>query len=147
MIPAAARTWRCLVTPCLVIEKSSASREIDAGPPSDNWRSSVSRVGSPSAANSSAALARLLSALRFGIFLNPDDDLGPALDVVLEDLGAAGERDVVEPGLRYAQPRAGARRFQREGDRRPRLAGVVDGGIHGARVPLPGEPARRRHLR
>src|SRR5580765_5283208 len=125
MIPAAASTWRCLVTPCRVMSCCSANTEIDAGPSSDNWRTSMSRVGSPSAANSSAALVRF-RLVGFGILLDPDDDLGPAAAVIGEDLGPTGERDLVEPGLRHAEARAGARRLQCEGDGRPRLARVVD---------------------
>src|SRR5215471_4299952 len=120
---------------------------MDAGPRADRRSSSIRRVGSPSAANNSAALARLFSTLRFDILLNPDNHFGPSLAVVLDDLGPAGERDFVEAGLQHAQPCTASGRLQRERDGGPRLARVVDAGIDGARVPLPDEAVRRRHLR
>src|SRR4030095_8070861 len=120
MMPAAASTWRCLVTPWRVMSCCSASTEIDDGPSSDSGRTSMRRVGSPSAANISAALVRF-RLVGFGILLDPDDDLGPAAAVVGEDLRPAGERDFVEAGLGHAQTRAASRRLEREGDRRSRL--------------------------
>src|SRR4029078_2655491 len=104
MIPAAASTWRGLVPPCRGMSCRSASTEIDAGPPSDSWRTSMRRVGSPSAANSSAALVRS-RLVGFGRLLDPDDDLAPAAAVVGEDLRPAGERDLVEPRLGHTQTR------------------------------------------
>src|SRR5438128_2664693 len=107
MMPAAARTWRCFLTPCRVIARNrSESSAIEVGPPSDNRCSSASRVGSPSAANSNAAPARLRSTRFFDILLQPDQDLGPALAVVPVDLCPPRERDLVEASLRYAQSRS-----------------------------------------
>src|SRR5580765_2864129 len=120
---------------------------MDAGPPADRRSRSISRVGSSSAANNSAAPARLFSVLRFDILLNPDEHFGPSLAVVLEDFGAASERDFVEAGFGHRQPRPAAGRLEREGDRRPGLARIIDGRIYRSGMPLPGEPAWRRHLR
>src|SRR5262245_57389497 len=97
MTPAAARTCRCLVTPCRVIaDNRSASIVIDAGPRSDRSWTSASRVGSPSAANNAAAPARRRLAILLGIVLQPDDHFAPALRVVRVDLRPAGETDRVE---------------------------------------------------
>src|SRR6185503_9569693 len=145
--PAEARTCRCLVTACREMSPQLAdSTVIDAGPPVDSCFTSASRVSSPSAAKSTAAVASERSARRFGMPLQPAEHVAPALAVVVEHLGPALERDLVEPGLRKRQPRAAARRLQDEGDRRPCLARVVNRRIHFPRMPLPYQPARRRQL-
>src|SRR5262245_3964736 len=116
MIPASARTFRCLVTPWRVMaRKLSESTEIEAGPPFESRCSSARRVSSPSAANSNAALATCLTRC-FDILLQPDQYFRPALLVVVENLGAACERNFVKAGFRQAQLCPLARRLQNERD-------------------------------
>src|SRR5687767_10025585 len=96
-----------------------------------------SRVGSPSAAKTSAAPATVRSMRGFDMLLQPDDDFRPAPAVVGEHFRTAGERDPIESGFRDgdARPRSGG--FESERDGGSRLARVVDLRIDFSRVPFP----------
>ena len=133
------------LAPCRGIsqERLSDSAEIDPGPPVERRSTSASRVSSPSAANSTAAVASGRSPRRFGMLLQPREHFRPALAVVVEHLAPPLERDLVEAGLREDDLGAAAGRLELEGNRRARLARVVDFRIDLARVPLPDQPLRR----
>src|SRR5207253_2230174 len=100
--PAFSSTCRCLVTACLVTPLPVVSATIDIGPPADNDATRKSRVSSPSAANTGAALhARAAAPLRRGFDVAADRFhlLRPAFIVAPICVAAAGCRHRVESRL------------------------------------------------
>src|SRR6266516_1925684 len=130
--PTSPSAWRWRVIACRVTPVPSLRRVIDSGPPARR-PSRRSRVASPSAANSGAALL-LLDILREMLDLP-----GPPVVVHAERFGATGGRDAIEPGLDDRQFSAAVRFLERELDQRGGLGRVVQSGIDGVGVPAIGE--------
>src|SRR5262249_48343541 len=147
MTPAPERTCRCFETACRVTAGNRSARvETEAGPPVESCCSSASRVGSPSAANRTAACASWRSTRRFDMAPEPREHLRPPVVVVGEHLRAPREGNRVEAGLGHRQPCPAGDRLERKGYCRARFSRVVDGWVDGAGIPLPRETPRRLHL-
>src|SRR5206468_1569400 len=93
---------------------------IESGPSRERRLSRLSRVASPSAANSTAA------PLLRDIPLQTLDLPAPPLGVHAERLGPARERDPIEPRLDDRERRTALRLFERELDQRHGLGRVID---------------------
>src|SRR2546421_13061855 len=102
---------------------------MESGPPADSRPSRRSRVASPNAANSGAALP-LLDMLRELLDLP-----GPAVVVHTERLGATGDRNAIEPGLDDRERGAAVCFLEHELDQRRGLGRIVHGGVDGVGVP------------
>src|ERR1051325_2898241 len=136
--PTLPSVFRCFVIACRVSPVPSLSRVIESGPSTDRRRSRLSRVASPSAANSTGALG-LRDIRREVLDLAP-----PTLGVHAERLGAARERNLVAPRLDDRQRRAAALGIlERELDERHGLFRIILGGVLGIRMPAIGEIALR----
>src|SRR5438093_1035195 len=120
---------RCFVIACRVTPVPSLSRVIESGPSTDRRRSRLSRVASPSAANSTGAL-RLRDIHREILDLP-----APPLGVHAERLGPARERDPIEPRLDDRERRPALSLLEREFDQRHGLGRVVHRGVLRVRVP------------
>src|SRR6266487_100412 len=122
---------RCFVIACRVTPVPSLSRVIESGPSTDRRRSRLSRVASPSAANSTGAL--LLRDIRREVL----DLRAPPLGVHAERLGAARERDPIEPGLDDRERSSGPALslFERELDQRHGLPRIIRRGVLRIRMP------------
>src|SRR5207249_9903251 len=107
----------------------SLSRVIESGPSTESRLSRLSRVASPSAANSTAAL-RLRD-----IPLQILDLPAPPLGVHAERLGPARQRHPIEPVLDDRARSTALSLFERELDQRHGLGRVVDRGVLRVRVP------------
>src|SRR6266516_4147468 len=127
--PTSPRAWRWRVIALRVTPVPSLRRVIDSGPPADRRPSRRSRVASPNAANSGAALP-LLDILRELLDLP-----GPPVVVHAECFGATRERDTIKPGLDNRERGAAVRILERELDQRRGLGRVVHGGVDGVGVP------------
>src|SRR2546427_382909 len=127
--PTSPSAWRWRVIACRVTPVPSLRRVIDSGPPADRRPSRRSRVASPNAANSGAALP-LLDILRELLDLPR-----PAVVVHTERLSATGERDAIEPGLDNRERGAAVCVLELELDQRRGLGRVVHGGVDGVGVP------------
>src|SRR6266699_4536503 len=110
---------RCFVIACRVTPVPSLSRVIESGPSTDRRRRRLSRVASPSAANSTGAL--LLRDIRREVLDLP----APTLGVHAERLGPARERDPIEPRFHDRERRTALSLLEREFDQRHWLGRVV----------------------
>src|SRR5262249_13685743 len=120
----------------------SLNRAIDCGPSAQSLATSVSRVGSPSAAKTGAASRNVSAALRAGdMAFDVAQLLRPPVFVHAERLTAAVHGNPVESGLDDGQPRAVIVFVQPELDERRRLVRIVLRRIDRIRVPSPGDVA------
>src|SRR5216110_1034576 len=133
--PTLPRVARCFVIACRVTPVPSLSRVIESGPSTDRRRSRLSRVASPSAANSTGALR--LRDIRREVLDLP----APPLGVHAERLGAARERNSIEPGLDDRERSTGAALslVERELDQRHGLRRIIRRRVLRIRVPPIGE--------
>src|SRR3989442_3945611 len=127
--PTLPSVFRCFVIACRVTPVPSLSRAIESGPSTERRLSRLSRVGSPSAANSTAALR--LRDIRREVLDLP----APPLGVHAERLGPARERDSIEPRFDDRERGTALRLLERELDQRHGLGRVVHRGVLGVRVP------------
>src|SRR3954469_117836 len=109
--PAAASTFRCLVTACRVICVPEVSCVIDIPPPAHSAAMRSNRVSSPRAANTGAALRSAVDLRAPG--LGGSDMLRDVLQLDLPALGVTPERlqtpirrDLIEAGLDHRQQSA-----------------------------------------
>src|SRR5262245_5022628 len=120
----------------------SLNRAIDCGPSAQSLATSVSRVGSPSAANIGAASRNLSPALRArDMTFDVARLVRPPVVVHAERLIAAAHRNLVEPGLDDGQQRTFIAFLQPELDKCRRLLRIILRRIDRVRVPSPGEVA------
>src|SRR5688572_22247647 len=127
--PAFASTCRCLVTAWRVMSVPEVSCAIDFAPLLHRNATSRSRVSSPSAAKTGAALRN--PALRSGgltrnMFLDVFHLSVPTLAVLAERLHAPVRRHLVEAGFYDGQQRAALHVLELEHDQRGRLRRVID---------------------
>src|SRR5579864_9215368 len=118
-------TRRCLVIACRVTAKPTASVVMDIGPESHSRETSRKRVGSPRAANTGAepfGTAAALELLRMNnVLFEQLHHHAPTLLVSRECFGPAGQRDVIEAGLRDGQSDAVRHFLESKDNQRGRL--------------------------
>src|SRR6266446_10657410 len=147
--PAPASTCRCFVTAWRVTPAPAVRRAIDIGPPVHSRATRPRRVWSPSAAKTGAAPASSAAwgrsppssslARRRDILLARLHLKGPALPVHSICLGPARQRDLIEPGLYHGEHGAAGSVRELKDHEGGGLDRIVDAGLHGVRVPAPGE--------
>src|SRR5215510_11722082 len=131
--------WRVMLKP-------AASPVMDVGPSSHRRETSRRRVSSPKAAKIGAEpanLAFVFDLVLGKIFLDQLNYNSPALLVVLECLGAARQRNLIEARFYDGQQNTAGRFLEGELDQRGRLTGVVDTGFNGRGVPAEREQPLR----
>src|SRR5689334_10521739 len=140
--PALASTCRCFVTAWRVMSVPEVSCTIDFAPLLHRNATSRSRVSSPSAANTGAALRN--PALRSGGLTRSDDMvfdvrhlLFPTAAVHAEGVEPAMRRNPVEAGFYDGQQRAARRVRELERDERGGLGRIVHILLDGRWMPAP----------
>src|SRR5262245_46395538 len=137
--PAFASTCRCFVTAWRVMSVPEVSCAMDFAPLLHRNATSRSRVSSPSAANTGAALRnpalRSCGLTRSDMLFDVFHLLLPAAAVHPEGVEAPVRRDVVEAGFYDGQQRAALRVLKLELHQGRGLSRVVDVLLHRCRMP------------